>query len=89
MKDEHISDTELRRLVAGVLRLRPEDWGDEDAPVLFARVLRLEARLEAMERHHQETHPTCAIGKRRAGRTTAPQHELAAPYPPRQGRLAA
>ena len=89
MKDEHTPDLELRRLVADVLRLRPEDWGDDDARVLFARVLRLEARIEAMERHHQEVHPTCAIGRRRAGRNIAPQHELAAPYPPRQGRLAA
>lgn len=89
MNDRGTSETELRRLVADVLRLRPEDWGDEDARVLFARILRLEARIEAMERHHAEVHPKCALGRRTAGRTTAPQHEEAALFPPRQGRLAA
>lgn len=89
MKQEHTPEVELRRLVADVLRLRPEDWGDEDARVLFARILRLEARIEAMERHHSEVHPKCAVGRRTAGRTTTPQHEAAALYTPRQGRLAA
>lgn len=89
MNHEHASETELRRLVADVLRLRPDDWGDEDARVLFARILRLEARIDAMERHHGEVHPKCTIGRRTAGRTTAPQHESAAFYKPQQGKLAA
>lgn len=59
MAAKHVLNEELAELVAGVLRSKPEDWGDVDARVLYARILRLEAQLEALERHHRSVHPRC------------------------------
>ncbi len=73
MTEKNVLNEELAVIVTGVLRTRPEDWGDVDAHVLYARILRLEAQLEALERHHRGVHPRCGevTGQRQQRPTTA------------------
>ncbi len=56
---EQLTDQHLRDLLARVLELRPEDWGDVDMRVLFARVMRLQAQVHALQEHHSAVHPSC------------------------------
>lgn len=75
MTEKNVLNEELAQVVTDVLRTRPEDWGDVDAHVLYARILRLEAQLEALERHHRAVHPRCGEvnGKRQERPSTMRQ----------------
>lgn len=59
MTHEEVSDAGLRSIIASVLETGPEEWGDADTRVLFARARRLQERIEELEAHHRVQHPRC------------------------------
>jgi hypothetical protein len=78
MKQRDGLNDELAKIVADVLRTNPEDWGDVDARVLYARILRLEARLKSLEDHHRAVHPRCGEAAAQRAAPLAAQPRLKA-----------
>jgi len=79
MSEKKTLNDDLAKVVSDVLRTRPEDWGDVDAHVLYARIMRLEAQLEALERHHRSVHPRCGeVHGQRMERPATPRQPMRA-----------